>query len=70
MAGASVFCQNTTIGSVSNNEGDFTLRLTKGGYDLVVSYTGYETRLLRISNGNATNDQMTIEELNSETTAN
>ncbi len=50
MAGASVFCQNTTTGTISNNEGLFLLRLRKGGYDLVVSYTGYETQVLRVSN--------------------
>ncbi|MDP4253875.1 MAG: carboxypeptidase-like regulatory domain-containing protein, partial [Bacteroidota bacterium] len=38
LAGASVFCQNTTTGTVSGNEGHFTLRLANGGYDMVVSY--------------------------------
>ncbi|HTQ65260.1 MAG TPA: carboxypeptidase-like regulatory domain-containing protein [Puia sp.] len=61
MAGASVFCQNTTKGTISNNEGNFSLRLSNGGYDLVVSYTGYETKVLRISNGNKENDSMRIE---------
>jgi hypothetical protein len=61
MAGASVFCQNTTMGTTSDNDGNFYIRLLNGGYDLVVSYTGYETKLTRISNGNKENDQMTIE---------
>jgi len=61
MAGASVFCQNTTIGTVSNNDGNFFLRLTNGGYDLVVSYTGYETKVIRVSNGNKENDSLKIE---------
>jgi CarboxypepD_reg-like domain len=61
MAKASVFCQNTTMGTVSDNEGNFFLRLPNGGYDLVVSYTGYETKVLRISNGNKENDQLAIE---------
>ena len=35
------FCQNTTTGTISNNEGQFGLRLNNGGYDLIISYTGY-----------------------------
>jgi hypothetical protein len=61
MPNASVFCQNTTIGTTSNNEGSFFLRLNNGGYDLVVSYTGYETKMMRVSTGNAENDQLVIE---------
>ncbi|MBS1916344.1 MAG: carboxypeptidase-like regulatory domain-containing protein [Bacteroidetes bacterium] len=61
MAGASVFCQNTTVGTTSNNEGKFFLRLNNGGYDLVVSYTGFETKMMRISNGNPDNDKLVIE---------
>jgi hypothetical protein len=61
MPGASVFCQNTTIGTITNSEGKFFMRLNNGGYDLVVSYTGYETKLTRISNGNTGNDSLTIE---------
>jgi hypothetical protein len=61
MAGASVFCQNTTKGTTSNNEGGFYMRLPNGGYDLVVSYTSYETRVTRISNGNKGNDSLIIE---------
>ncbi|MDR3715508.1 MAG: carboxypeptidase-like regulatory domain-containing protein [Puia sp.] len=60
MPGASVFCQNTTMGTVSNNEGRFFLRMGNGGYDMVVSYTGYETKLLRVSNGSK-NDSLHIE---------
>lgn len=47
---ASVFCQNTTFGTITNNEGLFYMNLPNGGYDLVISYTGYEKKLLRISN--------------------
>ena len=60
LAGASVFCQNTTFGSISNSEGEFKLGLPAGGYDLVISYTGYETRLLRIHNSNAANLQIAL----------
>jgi hypothetical protein len=61
MPGASVFCQNTTFGTITNNEGKFFMRLNNGGYDLVVSYTGYETKMMRISNGSSGNDSMAIE---------
>lgn len=50
MTGASVYCQNTTIGTTTNKEGQFSLSLKSGGYELIISYTGYQTRLLRISN--------------------
>jgi hypothetical protein len=58
---ASVFCQNTTIGTITNADGKFFMRLNNGGYDLVISYTGYETKSIRISNGNAGNDSLIIE---------
>lgn len=47
---ASVFCQNTTFGTITNNDGLFYMNLPNGGYDLIISYTGYEKKLLRISN--------------------
>jgi CarboxypepD_reg-like domain len=59
LSNASVFCQNTTTGTISNNEGQFSMRLNNGGYDLVVSYTGYETQVLRVSN--STKDSLLIQ---------
>lgn len=50
LQGASVFCQNTTSGTVTNADGEFGLRLNNGGYDLVVSFSGYENQAIRISN--------------------
>lgn len=47
--GASIYCQNTTIGTTSNRNGEFSLSLKTGGYELVVSYTGYQNRQIRIS---------------------
>ena len=49
LAFASVFCQNTTQGTASNKEGSFYLSLREGGYDLIITYTGYKSQLLRIS---------------------
>ena len=50
LEGASVFCQNTTSGTATNKEGKFSLQLKPGGYELIISFTGYQTREIRISN--------------------
>lgn len=60
LAGASAYCQNTTYGTVSNNEGLFFMRLPNGGYDLVITYTGYEKRIIRLSNNINYSDTLTI----------
>jgi hypothetical protein len=44
LAGASVFCQNTTIGTLTNSNGEFSITVPAGGYDIIVSFTGYETQ--------------------------
>ena len=49
LAGASVFAENTTIGAVTNEEGDFKIWLPDGGYSLAVTFTGYETEITRVS---------------------
>ncbi|MEQ1553587.1 MAG: carboxypeptidase-like regulatory domain-containing protein [Ferruginibacter sp.] len=49
MAAASVFAQNTTLGTVTDNEGNFKLTLPNGGYDLIISFTGFVTESVRIS---------------------
>jgi hypothetical protein len=56
--GASVFAQNTTYGTTCNNEGFFALKLPNGGYDLVISYTGYEKRSVRVSNSQPLSDTL------------
>lgn len=60
LSGASVFAQNTTQGTTSNAEGVFIMRLPNGGYDLIISYTGYETRSIRISNTQAPGDSIIV----------
>jgi len=60
LSGASAFCQNTTHGTTCNTEGVFGLRLPNGGYDLVISYTGYEKRTIRISNTQTYPDTMEL----------
>src|SRR5664279_5329982 len=61
LSNASVFCQNTTTGTISNTEGLFSLRLNNGGYDLVISYTGYETQVMRVSNTTHDKDSLLIQ---------
>ncbi len=46
---ASVFAQNTTLGTVTDAEGNFTLQLPAGGYDLIITFTGFTTETKRIS---------------------
>ena len=62
--GASVFAQNTTSGTTTNREGEFSLSLKSGGYELIVSFTGYQSREIRISNNdnNPLQIEMTKEE--------
>jgi hypothetical protein len=49
MSGASVFCQNTTVGTATNKQGEFSLSLRSGGYEMIISYTGYQTKQVQIS---------------------
>lgn len=53
LSGASIFARNTTLGTITNAEGLFKLSLPKGGYDLIVSYTGYETDEKRVNASSA-----------------
>jgi CarboxypepD_reg-like domain len=49
LAGTSVFAQNTTFGTVTNKDGEFSLTLRAAGYDLIFSYTGYQSYETRIT---------------------
>ena len=53
MVAASVFAQNTTIGTITDENGNFKLSLPQGGYDLVVTFTGYKTESRRITTADA-----------------
>lgn len=57
---ASVFAQNTTFGEATDAEGKFRLKIPEGGYSLIVTYTGYETGTMRISNS-APHDSLVFE---------
>ncbi|MCT4699091.1 carboxypeptidase-like regulatory domain-containing protein [Tenacibaculum haliotis] len=43
LEGASVYLNNTTIGIISNKEGEFLLKAKNGNYNLIISYLGYTT---------------------------
>ena len=49
LTAASIFCQNTTMGTYTNKQGEFSMALKSGGYDLIISYTGYQTQTIKVS---------------------
>ena len=61
LLGASVFAQNTTIGTATDQQGNFTLRLQNGGYDLIITFTGYQTVTRRITTADALDKNIVIE---------
>lgn len=61
LQGASVFAQNTTIGTATDQQGNFTLRLLNGGYDLIITFTGYQTVTRRITTADAQDKNIVIE---------
>ncbi len=58
LLGASVFAQNTTLGTTSNKEGQFSISLKSGGYELIFSFTGYKNQEIRITENK--NEQLEI----------
>jgi len=62
LQGASVFAQNTTLGTATDAGGNFKLAVPEGGYTLVITFTGYNTETKRISNADA-NDRSIIYEM-------
>ena len=49
LVGASVFAQNTTMGTSTDTVGNFKLWLPQGGYDIIVTYTGFTSASKRIN---------------------
>ncbi|MEN9497929.1 MAG: hypothetical protein RL750_828 [Bacteroidota bacterium] len=45
---ASVFCQGTTLGTSTDKDGYFQLPMRNGGYDLTISYAGYQAQVIGI----------------------
>ncbi|MEP7109611.1 MAG: carboxypeptidase-like regulatory domain-containing protein [Ferruginibacter sp.] len=61
MQAASVFAQNTTTGTATDINGVFSLHLANGGYDLIITFTGFETVSRRITRADAEDAQIIIE---------
>ena len=53
MQNASVFAENTTTGTVTDNNGNFKLVLPSGGYNIIVTFTGFNTEIQRVSSTSA-----------------
>jgi hypothetical protein len=61
MQAASVFAENTTTGTATDADGNFSLHLANGGYDLVITFTGYQTVSRRISTADTADKNIVIE---------
>lgn len=57
---ASVFAQNTTIGTATDAQGNFRLELPNGGYEMAITFTGYYAETKRISNADAADKDIVI----------
>lgn len=55
LEGASVFAQNTTKGTTTDASGQFQLNLEQGGYELIISFTGYISQVASIEKANNQN---------------
>ena len=61
LQGASVFAENTTLGTATNDRGYFNLSMPNGGYNIVVTFTGYQTETKRVTAGDVGNNDIVIE---------
>ncbi len=64
--GASVYLNNTTIGTITNEKGFFELNFNEGNYMLIVSFLGYKTYQKTITFTENTSDITIYMEENSE----
>lgn len=42
LEGAAVYFNNTMLGTTTNSNGEFSIKVKEGQYDLIVSYLGYK----------------------------
>ena len=59
LEGASVYFNNTTVGTITDTQGNFQLNCEEGNYTLVVSFLGYKVEQLPI-NISKTQENITI----------
>ncbi|MBK6947663.1 MAG: TonB-dependent receptor plug domain-containing protein [Haliscomenobacter sp.] len=52
LIGASIFVQGTTIGTVTDVDGSYSLELPQGSNVLIFSYTGYSSKEVTVSTSN------------------
>jgi len=55
LIGASVFVRGTSVGTVTDIDGNFSLEIQDDANTLVVSYTGYETKEVPVTSSNSYN---------------
>lgn len=53
-----MFAQNTTVGTATDADGNFSLHLPSGGYNIVVTFTGYSIESHRVNSGDAQNKML------------
>lgn len=56
LQGASVFADNTTLGTTTDADGRYQLWLPKGGYDVSVTFTGYTSESQRVTSNDVTHE--------------
>lgn len=44
LAGASVYLNNTTLGTITKDNGSFSITIPEGNFELIISHIGYKTR--------------------------
>ena len=49
LIGASVIAEGTTVGTITDIDGNFSLQVPEGVSDVVVSYTGFDSRTVDVS---------------------
>ena len=49
LLGANVYLKGTTNGTITNEYGFFSITAAKGNYSLVVSYIGYQNKIIEIA---------------------
>lgn len=49
LEGASVYFNNTTIGTITDEKGEFSLKIDDGNYDLTISFLGFKTQQIKIN---------------------
>jgi len=52
---ANIFVEGTTVGTTTDLDGRYTIKVPEGADDLVVAYTGYSDQKLQVGNSNVLN---------------